>query len=237
MIELFVFAVAGTVCLAGAIGVVASRNPVHAALSLVATLFGIAVLFIAQEAHFLAAVQVIVYAGAIVVLFLFVIMFLGVDQADDLRVEPLGGQRIAAAVVGAGVVGLVIAALASTGWEATGITSSVGPLAAEGEYDIDLLSEALFTRYVFAFELTSVLLVIAVVGAVVLARRTRRVDEIVDPGQEERAEKIAERVTRAEMRAHIYDDEPASDGETDELSHVGTAGDAEGMEPAQKGKA
>ena len=61
----------------------------HAALSLVATLFGIAVLFIAQEANFLAAVQVIVYAGAIVVLFLFVIMLLGVDQTDDLESEPL----------------------------------------------------------------------------------------------------------------------------------------------------
>jgi len=215
MIELLVFLVAGAICLGGAIGVVASKNPVHAALSLVATLFGIAVLFIAQEAHFLAAVQVIVYAGAIVVLFLFVIMFLGVDQADDLRVEPLGGQRIAAAVVGVGVVGLVLTALASTGWEATGIVSDVGPLADPGEYDINLLSEALFTRYVFAFELTSVLLVIAVVGAVVLARRTRRTDEIVDPGQEERAEKIAERIARAEGRAQVYD-EPDGDGATDE---------------------
>jgi len=205
MVELFVFGVAGTVCLGGAIGVVASKNPVHAALSLVATLFGIAVLFIAQEAHFLAAVQVIVYAGAIVVLFLFVIMFLGVDRADDLRVEPLGGQRIAAAVLGLGVVGLVIAALASTDFEATGITSGVGPLADEGTYDINVLSDALFTRYVFAFELTSVLLVIAVVGAVVLARRSRRADEIVDPGQEERAEQIAERIHRAEVRAHVYD--------------------------------
>jgi ferredoxin len=81
------------------------RNPVHAALSLVLTLFGIAVLFVAQEAHFLAAVQVIVYAGAIVVLFLFVIMLLGVDQAEDLQVEPLGSAR--RAVVGAGTLALV----------------------------------------------------------------------------------------------------------------------------------
>ena len=213
MVELLVFTVAGLVCLGGAIGVVASRNPVHAALSLVGTLFGIAVLFVAQEAHFLAAVQVIVYAGAIVVLFLFVIMFLGVDRADDLRVEPLGGQRIAAGVLGVGVVTLVIAALASTGFEATGITSAVGPLADPDEYDISILSEALFTRYVFAFELTSVLLVIAVVGAVVLARRSRRADEIVDPGQEERAEEIAERIHRAEVRAHVYDDEPEADAE------------------------
>ena len=218
MVELIVFAVAGTVCLAGAIGVVASKNPVHAALSLVATLFGIAVLFIAQEANFLAAVQVIVYAGAIVVLFLFVIMFLGVDRADDLRVEPLGGQRIAAGVIGIGVVALVIAALASTGFEATGITSAVGPLADKDHYDITLLSDALFTKYVFAFELTSVLLIIAVVGAVVLARKSRVRDEIVDPGQEERAEAVAERIARAEARAHVYD-QPA---ESDELETIGS---------------
>ncbi|MGH9260222.1 MAG: NADH-quinone oxidoreductase subunit J, partial [Acidimicrobiales bacterium] len=76
-VELVVFVAAAAACLTGAIGVVISENPVHAALSLVGTLFGIAVLFVAQEANFLAAVQVIVYAGAIVVLFLFVIMLLG----------------------------------------------------------------------------------------------------------------------------------------------------------------
>src|SRR3546814_1161433 len=88
--ELFVFLVAGAACLAGALGVVLSRNPVHAALSLVGTLFGIAVLFIAQEAHFLAAVQVIVYAGAIVVLFLFVLLLLGVDRSEDLYIQQIG---------------------------------------------------------------------------------------------------------------------------------------------------
>ena len=86
----------------------------HAALSLVLTLFGVAVHFVAMEAHFLAAVQVIVYAGAIVVLFLFVIMLLGVDQAEDLRVEPLPIQRPLAAVMGVGIVGLLIAAIVST---------------------------------------------------------------------------------------------------------------------------
>ena len=92
-VELVVFVIAGAACLAGALGVVFSENPVHAALSLVGTLFGIAVLFVAQEANFLAAVQVIVYAGAIVVLFLFVIMLLGVDKADDLSIEPFPIQR------------------------------------------------------------------------------------------------------------------------------------------------
>ncbi|MGH9215246.1 MAG: NADH-quinone oxidoreductase subunit J family protein [Acidimicrobiales bacterium] len=198
MIELVVFAIAGAACLAGAVGVVVSSNPVHAALSLVGTLFGIAVLFVAQGANFLAAVQVIVYAGAIVVLFLFVIMLLGVDRADNLRVEPLGGgQRVTAAVVAAGVLGLVLTTLASTGWEATGAVGEVD----ESVPDINQLGEALFTRYLYAFEITSVLLVIAVVGAVLLARRVHGEEEIVDPGQAERQDEITERIARAEARA------------------------------------
>jgi NADH-quinone oxidoreductase subunit J len=232
MVELIVFLVAGAACLAGAIGVVASRNPVHAALSLVGTLFGIAVLFVAQEANFLAAVQVIVYAGAIVVLFLFVIMFLGVDQADDLRIEPLGiGQRIAAGALGVGIVALVLVALADTEWEATGIRSAAGPVAGEGP-DINLLSEAIFTRYVFAFELTSVLLVIAVVGAVLLARRSPQADEIVDPGQEEREAEVAEQITKAAMHAYGLsykadarpedDEEPESTEDEPETHEVST---------------
>src|SRR6476469_10429634 len=100
MVELLVFLIASSIVLIGALGVVFNSNPVHAALSLVATLFGVAVLFIAQDAQFLAAVQVIVYAGAIVVLFVFVIMLLGVDEVEDLAVEPLAGQRPAAVVVG-----------------------------------------------------------------------------------------------------------------------------------------
>src|ERR671910_1156033 len=119
--ELIVFVLASAMVIGGALGVVLYSHPVHAALSLVLTLFGVAVHFVAMEAQFLAAVQVIVYAGAIVVLFLFVIMLLGVDQADDLRVEPLGGgQRVAAAVMALGVLGLVLTTLASTGWDATG---------------------------------------------------------------------------------------------------------------------
>jgi NADH-quinone oxidoreductase subunit J len=203
--ELAVFVVAAAVCVGGALGVVASRNPVHAALSLVATLFGVAVLFVAQEANFLAAVQVIVYAGAIVVLFLFVIMFLGVDRAENLRVEPLGaGQRIAAGLLGVGVVALVLAALADTSGEATGVHQAVGPLSARGN-DIEVLGEAIFTRYVFAFELTSVLLVIAVVGAVVMVSRPRAGEEIVDPGQAEREAEIEGRIVTAEERAFGYE--------------------------------
>ncbi|MHB1138628.1 MAG: NADH-quinone oxidoreductase subunit J family protein, partial [Microthrixaceae bacterium] len=105
-VEMFTFLVTGAICLGGSIGVVLFRNPVHNALSLVATLFGVAVLFIAQGAYFLAAIQVIVYAGAIVVLFLFVLMLLGVDRAEDYRVDPILGQRPAAIAVGVAILGL-----------------------------------------------------------------------------------------------------------------------------------
>jgi NADH-quinone oxidoreductase subunit J len=182
--ELFVFLVAGGACIAGALGVVLNRNPVHAALSLVGTLFGIAVLFVAQEAHFLAAVQVIVYAGAIVVLFLFVLMLLGVDRAEDLSIEPLGGaQRIAAVLIGLGVLALPLFAFWSTDGDATGAVPIDGAdnLIDEGTANVAQLGESLFTTYLFAFEVTSVLLVIAVVGAVVMARKVKRADLIADP--------------------------------------------------------
>ena len=167
-VDSLVFVLGATVVLAGAIGVVVARNPVHAALMLVQTLFGVAVLFVAQGAHFLAAVQVIVYAGAIVVLFLFVIMLLGVDKDEMVAAEPLGSQVPVAIVV------VVIAAaellLLGRGHWATGTPSVVGALQGPSG-NVEQLAEVIFTRYLFAFEATSVLLVIAVVAAVALARR------------------------------------------------------------------
>ena len=182
--ELVVFLVAGGACIVGALGVVLNSNPVHAALSLVGTLFGIAVLFIAQSANFLAAVQVIVYAGAIVVLFLFVLMLLGVDRSEDLSIEPLGGgQRVAAGTVGLAVLALLLFAFHSTRGDATGAVAQAGDahLLRPGTADVAQLGESLFTTYLFAFEATSVLLVIAVVGAVVLARKVKRADFVDDP--------------------------------------------------------
>jgi NADH-quinone oxidoreductase subunit J len=163
------FAVAAAIVLAGAIGVVIARNPVHAALMLVMTLFGIAVLFVLQRADFLAAVQVIVYAGAIVVLFLFVIMFLGVDKTESVKVEPLRGQRPLAAVLTAlGLAGVLILGLVSH-WT-TGKASVAGAANGPGS-NVAKLGRSVFTTYLLPFEVTSALLVIAVVGAVVLARR------------------------------------------------------------------
>ena len=164
-----VFVVAALATLTGALGVVLSKNPVHAALSLVMTLFAVAVLFVAQEAHFLAAVQVIVYAGAIVVLFLFVIMLLGVDQSEDIQVETLSGQR-PVALVTAMLVLLEVLLLARSEWS-TGASSVTGAASGPGS-NVEKIANVLFTRYLLAFEVTSVLLVIAVVGAVVLSRRT-----------------------------------------------------------------
>jgi NADH-quinone oxidoreductase subunit J len=169
--EVAVFVVSAAIVLGGALGVITSRNPVHAALSLVATLFGIAVLFIAQDANFLAAVQVIVYAGAIVVLFLFVLMLLGVDQAEDLSVDPLVGQRAIAFVVCiAGLVGLLIILLSGDG-AVTGLHASTEAIS-DSAANINQLARVLFTDYILAFEITAVLLTIAVVGAVVLARKS-----------------------------------------------------------------
>jgi NADH-quinone oxidoreductase subunit J len=164
-----VFLVAAAAVLSGALGVILSAHPVHSALSLVLTLFGIAVLFVAQEAHFLAAVQVIVYAGAIVVLFLFVIMLLGVDRSENVATEPLRGQRPIAYLAGIGVIAAVFL-LARTTW-VSGAESVAGAADAPGG-NVEKVASSLFTRYLLAFEMTSVLLVIAVIGAVVLARHS-----------------------------------------------------------------
>ena len=167
--ETAVFIISAAIVLAGAIGVIAFRNPVHAALSLVGTLFGVAVLFVAQEAHLLAAVQVIVYAGAIVVLFLFVIMLLGVDKAESLRDEPLVAQRPLALLAGAATLGLLLVVLLAAENPVTGAEALVG---GEGDRtNVEALARVLFSEYVFAFEITALLLTIAVVGAVVLAKR------------------------------------------------------------------
>jgi NADH-quinone oxidoreductase subunit J len=175
--ELFVFIVAGAMVLVGAVGVVVRKHPVHAALSLVLTLFGVAVLFIAQEAHFLAAVQVIVYAGAIVVLFLFVIMLLGVDNAEDMHIEPFKIQRPVAAVVGAGLVSIVGAAIIVSRKATLPVVTQSQAVqdAALDPHDgnIRALARDVFSDHVLAFELTSVLLVIAVVATVMLARKPK----------------------------------------------------------------
>ena len=173
-LEYVVFFAASIMVLGGALGVILFKNPVHAALGLVLTLFGVAVHFVAQEAHFLAAVQVIVYAGAIVVLFLFVIMLLGVDKAQDLSVEPIRVQRPLAAIMAVGLVGLVTAAVVRAGdavlSQGDGL-SVAGVTTDDGDANIRQLARNLYNDHVLAFELTSVLLIVAVAGTVLLTRK------------------------------------------------------------------
>jgi len=177
-VETFVFLVCAVIVLAGGLGVIVSRNPVHSALSLVATLFGIAVLFLNQDAQLLAAVQVLVYTGAIVVLILFVLMLLGVDSDDDLTTEPLVGQRALAGLAGVVLVGAVLAVYVISGVDAvTGARSVTAPLE-EGAGNIAQIGRELFTTYVFPLEMTAALLTIAVVGAVVLSMRPKDLEPI-----------------------------------------------------------
>jgi NADH-quinone oxidoreductase subunit J len=175
--SILIFVTSVVLILVGALGVITVKNPVHAALSLIMTLFGVAVAFVAQSADFLAAVQIIVYAGAIVVLFLFVIMFLGVDRRDSVTVDPLVGQRAFAAVGVVITVAGLITLMARSHWVTGALSvSTKGHALATGSQNVKQLGTAIFTTYLFAFEATAALLVIAVVGAVMLARRDRLAD-------------------------------------------------------------
>ncbi len=221
-----VFSVAAAVILAGGVGVVVARNPVHAALMLVMTLFGVAVMFVLQRDDFLAAVQVIVYAGAIVVLFLFVIMFLGVDREENLRVEPLRGQRPLA--VGLGILALAgTLVLGSVSSWTTGPPSVSGAANAPGG-NVALLGRSVFTTYLFPFEVTAALLVIAVVGAVVLARRPPSPErpvtaDVAEPAPAPEASTVAGDDTETPTGSETGHPTGAGDGTVGETDPAGTA--------------
>ena len=179
-----VFFTGATLILAGALGVVLLRNPVHCALMLVVTLFGVAILFIDQSADFLAAVQIIVYAGAIVILFLFVIMFLGVDKREPGGHEATRFQRPLALLLGLVVLAEVLVLSRVQYWtngpititdQSTGTASHgyAGQLSGPGD-NVQKLGQSIFTRYLLPFEMTAALLVIAVIAAVVMSRRMER---------------------------------------------------------------
>jgi NADH-quinone oxidoreductase subunit J len=182
-----VFWVFAAIAVLGAAGVVLLRNPVHSALSLVLTLVAVAALFIQLDAQLLVAVQVIVYAGAIVVLFLFVIMLLGIDRADPAE-ERLRFQRPIAAV-------LAVVALAeiiflgghqwATGAHADARHAIIGGSSGLGG-NVERVARSLFTEFLWPFEITAALLVLAVVGSVLLARRSgQRAVRDTSPGRVE----------------------------------------------------
>jgi NADH-quinone oxidoreductase subunit J len=168
-----VFVIGAGLILAGALGVILLRNPVHCALFLVITLFGVALEFIDESASFLAVVQIIVYAGAIVILFLFVIMYLGVDRKERIGKEPFKGQKPIALILGVVTFFLIFSLARVTDWT-TGARSVAGKANGTGAQNVQVLGQTIYTRYLLPFEMTSALLVIAIVSAVVLARRPHR---------------------------------------------------------------
>ncbi|WP_280506432.1 NADH-quinone oxidoreductase subunit J, partial [Nocardia farcinica] len=151
----------------GALGMVFAAKAVHSAICLAATMIALAVMYIAQDALFLGVVQIVVYTGAVMMLFLFVLMLVGVDSAESLR-ETLRGQRIAATVVGIGF-GLLLMAGIGIGIRESGVTFPATGF--PGRDVIAELAELIFLRYVWAFELTGALLITATIGAMVLAHR------------------------------------------------------------------
>lgn len=182
--EAVVFFVMAATVLVGAFGVILSRNPVHSALYLLLTLVSVSVLFLQLEAALVAGIQIIVYASAIVVLFLFVITLLGVDQHESL-VETRPFQRPAAIILGALAFGGTLLVVGGNKWDVgprtpSGAAGSLDVAARTG--NVRNLAESLFTDFVWAFEITAVLLVIAVVGGVVLAKRSGQ--RAVAPAQE-----------------------------------------------------
>ncbi|MEU4572421.1 NADH-quinone oxidoreductase subunit J [Nonomuraea sp. ATR24] len=166
--ETITFWVLAVVSVGAALGVVFNRKAVYSALMLGTVMLCLAVLYAVQDAPFLAAVQIIVYTGAVMMLFLFVLMLVGVDSSDSL-VETLRGQRFWAIIAGVGFAALIILAVGNAIFAPqTGLAMATG----QGGY-IRSIALLLFTKYVFAFEVTSALLITAALAAMVLAHRER----------------------------------------------------------------
>ncbi|RBQ13342.1 NADH-quinone oxidoreductase subunit J [Micromonospora sp. LHW51205] len=169
------FWILAPLALLGAVGMVWARNAVHSALWLVLTMLCLGVFYVLQAGPFIGMVQIIVYTGAIMMLFLFVLMLVGRDASDSL-IETLRGQRVAAVVLGLGFAGLVGSGL----YRALDGVPVAGLDEANAEGNVQGIARLLFTKYVFAFELTSALLITAAVGAMVLAHVERRKADRMD---------------------------------------------------------
>ncbi|SDX53712.1 NADH dehydrogenase subunit J [Modestobacter sp. DSM 44400] len=172
--EAVAFWILAPIAVLGALGMVFSRNAVHSALFLVNTMLALGIFYVVQEAPFLGAVQIIVYTGAIMILFLFVLMLVGRDTSDSV-VETLRGQRVAAIVLGVGFAGLVGAGIAraTEGTVVRGLDAVQGGSGDAADGNIEAIARLLFTRYLLAFEVTSALLITAAVGAMILAHTER----------------------------------------------------------------
>jgi NADH-quinone oxidoreductase subunit J len=150
-----------------ALGLLFSRKAVHAALMLAVVMISLAVLYAVQDAPFLFAVQIIVYTGAILMLFLFVLMLVGVDASDSV-IETIRGHRVASILAGVAFGGLLVLGIGQVSFG-----HAIGLDGANDGGNVPAIAQILFTRYVFAFEITSALLITAALGAMVLAHRER----------------------------------------------------------------
>lgn len=165
--EAVTFWVLGTLAVLGAIAVIAAPKAVYSAIFLACTMIVLAVLYIAQDALFLGVVQIVVYTGAVMMLFLFVLMLIGVDSADSL-VETIRGQRLAAIGVGLAFGILLIAGIGNVS-----VNGFTGLAEANAGGNVQGLAALIFVRYLWAFELTSALLITATLAAMVLTHRER----------------------------------------------------------------
>ncbi|WP_441250684.1 NADH-quinone oxidoreductase subunit J [Kitasatospora sp. McL0602] len=163
--EAFQFWILAVIAVGGALGTVLMKKAVHSALCLAATMLALAVCYLAQGAVFLGVVQIVVYTGAIMMLFLFVVMLVGVTSADSLK-EQLKGQRVAAVLCGLGFGVLLIAGIANAK-----LGHFTGLSEANAEGNVQGLARLIFTKYVWAFEVTGALLITAAIGAMVLTHR------------------------------------------------------------------
>jgi NADH-quinone oxidoreductase subunit J len=165
--EAVTFWVLGTLALIGALGVVMAANAVYCAMSLALTMIVLAVFYMIENALFLGVVQIVVYTGAVMMLFLFVLMLIGVDSAESL-VETLHGQRIAGVLAGLAFGIVLIAGIGSADTQGyAGLTQ------ANAGGNVQGLAALIFSQYLWAFELTSALLITAAIGAMILAHRER----------------------------------------------------------------
>ncbi|GAA1219941.1 NADH-quinone oxidoreductase subunit J [Kitasatospora nipponensis] len=159
------FWVLAVIAVGGALGMLTMRKAVHSALCLAATMIALAICYLAQGAVFLGVVQIVVYTGAIMMLFLFVVMLVGVTTEDSLT-EQLKGQRAAAVLCGLGFGTLLIAGIANAK-----LSHFTGLTEANAEGNVQGLARLIFTKYVWAFEVTGALLITAAIGAMVLTHR------------------------------------------------------------------
>jgi NADH-quinone oxidoreductase subunit J len=166
---LILFWVLAPICVGSAVAMLFMRNPVHSALLLILNFFTIAIFFLMLGSSFLFVVQIIVYAGAIMVLFLFVIMLLGVDREETLR-ERIAGQRWVAVALGVALVAEVATAV-RLGVGLSGTSPAITSTLNRGPGSVKALADVLFSSYFFPFEVTSFLLIVAAIGVMLLGRR------------------------------------------------------------------